>query len=204
MANQEINQNTTDREDAPSKGRLASSVGMALPDGRLRVFLPKGSRIPCEHPERFLARLKDYNKVRIKIFMGDAEFVKDNIFLGEVGLDNIRLNNKGEALLDVIFSIDSEGLLHIQVRDDPGKQSSNATLRIPSDIVPSPVKTKEPETEQEPASGSSREIPDQEMLLDKLSMLEEKIRSMEEAVKEKTDDKESGRKSKTREKDEEN
>ena len=139
MADQETDQKTADKKQAPTTGRLTSSIGMALPDGTMRVFLPKGSRLPCEESSmRLLARLKEYNKVSIQVFMGESNYVDENIFLGEVGLENIRLNKEGQALLDIIFSVNSNNLLHIFIKDDPGKKASNATFRISSFILRNP------------------------------------------------------------------
>ncbi|MFH1514348.1 MAG: hypothetical protein ABIG42_02695, partial [bacterium] len=73
MADREINQKTADKEKNPSAGRLSNSIGMAMPDGTMRVFLPKGSRLPCEDASmRFLTRLKEYNKVKIQVFAGES------------------------------------------------------------------------------------------------------------------------------------
>lgn len=174
MADQETNQKTADKEQAPSAGRLTSSIGMALPDGSMRVFLPKGSRLPCEESSmRLLARLKEYSKVKIQVFVGESNYVDENIFLGEVGLENIRLNKEGQALLDIVFSVDSDNLLHISIKDDPGKKASNATFRMPS------------ETSMEPGIPGSesvrrhKESPDKDILLEKLAKLEEKMQDME-------------------------
>lgn len=172
MADQETDQKTVDNEQAPSAGRLANSIGMALPDGTMRVFLPKGSRLPCEESSmRLLARLKEYNKVRIQVFMGESNYVNENIFLGEVGLENIRLNKEGQALLDIVFSVNSSNLLYIDIKDDPGKKASNATFRISSEISTEPgIPGQKPPRQQS--------FPEKDMLLEKINVLEEKMESM--------------------------
>lgn len=174
MADQDTNQKTIESEEAPSTGRLASSVGMALPNGQFKIFLPKGSLVPCEQSSRLLSRLREYNKVNIQVFSGENELSDDNIFLGEVGLENIRLNKDGQALLDVIFSVDSQNLLHVYVKDEPGKKASNATFRIFTEgenIAPGI-----------PGSKKSLDAISRDQLLKKLTMLENKIDMMEKEL----------------------
>jgi molecular chaperone DnaK (HSP70) len=174
MADQETNQKTIETEEAPSTGRLASSVGMGLPNGQFKIFLPKGSLVPCEQSTRLLSRLKEYNKVNIQVFSGESDQSEDNIFLGEVGLENIRLNKDGQALLDVIFSVDTQNLLHVYVKDEPGKKASNATFRLFTEgenIAPGI-----------PGSKKSQDAIGREQLLKKLTMLEKKIDMMEKEL----------------------
>ena len=172
MADQETDQKTVEKKQAPTMGRLSNSIGMALPDGTLRVFLPKGSRLPCEESSmRLLARLKEYNKVRIQVFMGESNYVDENIFLGEVGLENIRLNKEGQALLDIIFSVNSNNLLHIDIKDDPGKKASNATFRILTELSSEPgIPGQKPPRQ--------KSFPEKDMLLEKITILEEKMEKM--------------------------
>ncbi len=177
MADQETNQKTADKEQAPSTGRLTSSIGMALPDGSMRVFLPKGSRLPCEESSmRLLARLKEYSKVKIQVFVGESNYVDENIFLGEVGLENIRLNKEGQALLDIVFSVDSDNLLHISIKDDPGKKASNATFRIPSET------SIEPGIPGKKLARRNQKFPEKDVLLEKITKLEEKMQDMEKEL----------------------
>ena len=179
MAEQEVNQKTADRDNAPANpGRLAHSIGMGLPDGTMRVFLPKGSRLPCDESSmRILARLKEYSKVMIQIFMGESTYVDDNIFIGELGLENIKLNKEGQALLDIIFSVDENNLLHVSIKDEPGKKISNGTFRIETDAVPS-----EPGVPGQKPARRMEDFSDREFLLEKLMQLEKKIEGMEKEI----------------------
>ena len=194
MAEQEINQKTADKEQTPSAGRLSNSIGMAMPDGTMRVFLPKGSRLPCEDASmRFLTRLKEYNKVKIQVFVGENNYADQNIFLGEVGLENIRLNKDGQALLDIVFHVDSNNLLHVHVKDEPGQNSSSATLRIPTESEVEPGKP------GEAPSRRPEDSQDREILLDKLLKLEEKMEQMEKhRLSSETEEKEADKKKKTK------
>jgi len=192
MVDQRRNPEPSEVDESQPSLRLPSSVGMGLPEGQFRVFLPKGSRLPCEASARFLTRLKEYNKAKIKIFMGEGEMIDDNIFLGEIGLDNIRLNKDGQALIDIIFQADRNYMLFVQLKDEPGKKSSNMTIRLPLDesLVP-----KGPPPGMAPSRLKIQQV-DTEILLQKLSMLEEKVHGMEKELEERYRGKTSGGKSK--------
>jgi len=192
MVDQRRNPEPSEVDESQPSLRLPSSVGMGLPEGQFRVFLPKGSRLPCEASARFLTRLKEYNKAKIKIFMGEGEMIDDNIFLGEIGLDNIRLNKDGQALIDIIFQADRNYMLFVQLKDEPGKKSSNMTIRLPLDesLVP-----KGPPPGMAPSRLKIQQV-DTEMLLQKLSMLEEKVHGMEKELEQHYKGKTSGGKSK--------
>jgi molecular chaperone DnaK (HSP70) len=176
MVNQGNNQTEAKQEETASGGRLTDSIGMALPDGRMRIFLPKGSLLPCEYTQRFLTRLKEFNKVRIQIYAGENEYVDDNYFMGEIGLENIRLNKNGEALLDIHFSINSDNLLKISLKDAPAERTSLATLRLPSSASPDAGKPG-----KKPDRRSSSSSFDDE-LIEKLDRLEQKVKSLEQEL----------------------
>jgi molecular chaperone DnaK (HSP70) len=179
MAEKVTNQDSIDKDESQVVIRLTSSLGMGLPEGQFRVFLPKGSRLPCEASGRFLTRLKEYNKARIRVFMGESEYVEDNIFLGELGLDGIRLNKDGQALIDVVFQADINNMLHVQIKDEPGKKSSTVILPIPSDegfqYRGEPPDGKKPK----PRRTSSVET---DFLMEKITLLEEKLQDMEKEL----------------------
>lgn len=178
MVEQKRNQESDEGDESQPSLRLPSSLGMGLPEGQFKVFLPKGSRLPCEASARLLTRLREYNKAKIKIFMGEGEMIDDNIFLGEIGLDNIRLNKDGQALIDLIFQADRNFMLFVQLKDEPGKKASSITIRIPHDEgaltkgLPPGMTAPKPKTVQL----------DTEMLLQKISLLEEKMQDMEKEL----------------------
>ena len=176
MAEKITNQDSIERDESQAAVRLTSSLGMGLPEGQFRVFLPKGSRLPCEASGRFLTRLKEYNKARIRIFMGESEYVEDNIFLGELGLDNIRLNKDGQALIDIVFQADINNMLYVQIKDEPGKKSSSAILPIPfGDNL------QYRGAPQDAQKGRSRrpQAVETDFLVEKITLLEVKIQDME-------------------------
>ena len=179
MAEKVTNQDSVERDESQAVYRLTSSLGMGLPEGQFRVFLPKGSRLPCEASGRFLTRLKEYNKAKIKVFMGENEYVEDNIFLGELGLDNVRLNKDGQALIDIVFQADISNLLHVQIKDEPGKKSSSVILPIPmGDSIQykgDPTETRRGKPKRAPAVET-------DFLMEKITLLEGKIEDMEKEL----------------------
>jgi molecular chaperone DnaK (HSP70) len=111
------------RTDPPAKGvvrRLSKSVGIALPRNRYRVFLGRGAIPPVSEVKQFVAPLAEINKVRIRILEGDDDQSDRNDFLGEIGINNIRLREDGKAELEIEFSLNATGILSIRLSDRIG------------------------------------------------------------------------------------
>jgi molecular chaperone DnaK (HSP70) len=101
--------------------RLAKSIGISLPKNRYRVFLGKGTIPPVSETKQFVAPLAEINKVRIRILEGDEDQADRNEFLGEIGINGIRLRDDGKAELELEFSLSATGILTIRLSDRIGE-----------------------------------------------------------------------------------
>lgn len=82
--------------------------------GYLLPMIERNSTLPAFRCER-LVTLYDYqSKVTVKIYQGEEYFAKDNIYLGEVSI-NVEPKKAGQEWIDVYFSYDINGILHVEV-----------------------------------------------------------------------------------------
>lgn len=82
--------------------------------GYLLPMIERNSTLPAFRCER-LVTLYDYqSKVTVKIYQGEEYFAKDNIYLGEVSI-NVEPKKAGLEWIDVYFSYDINGILHVEV-----------------------------------------------------------------------------------------
>ena len=112
------------RPDSPPKAiirRLNRSVGISLPRNRYRIFIGKGAIPPVSEAKQFVAPLAEINRVRIRIIEGDEEQADRNEFLGEIGINNIKLREDGKAELEIEFSLSATGILTIRLTDRIGE-----------------------------------------------------------------------------------
>jgi len=119
--------------DAVSKAvikRLGKSIGISLPRNRYRVFLGKGAIPPVSETKQFVAPLAEINKVRIRILEGDDDQADRNEFLGEIGINGIRLREDGKAELELEFSLNATGILMVRLSDRIGEAECMARFSL--------------------------------------------------------------------------
>lgn len=106
--------------------RLISSIGIGLPKNKYRVFLGKGVISPVSESKQFVAPLAEINKVRIKILEGDEERADRNFYIGEIGINGIKLREDGKAELEIDFSLSATGILTVKLKDRIGDAEGTA------------------------------------------------------------------------------
>jgi len=99
--------------------------------GYMLPLIERNSTLPAFRCER-LVTLYDYQSmVSVKIYQGEEYYAKDNIFLGEVSIE-IPRQKAGKEWVDVHFSYDINGILHVEVENSKGERNqillANQTL----------------------------------------------------------------------------
>jgi molecular chaperone DnaK (HSP70) len=146
--------------------RISSSIGIGLPRNKYRVFIGKGAIPPLNEIKQFVAPLADIDKVRIKIIEGDNESADKNLYVGEIGINNIKLREDGKAELELDFSLNASGILTVRLRDRIGNLEGVARF-VPHQFRKAPIQD-EPEISRLPI----------EELNKKISLLEEQMQAL--------------------------
>lgn len=120
-----------DETRRPQIRRLTKSVGIGLPRNRYRIFLGKGAIPPVSETKQFVAPLAEISKVKIKILEGDEEQAEKNEFVGEIGINNIRLREDGRAELEIDFSLSVTGILSVRITDRIGDTEGTGRFILP-------------------------------------------------------------------------
>lgn len=101
--------------------------------GYLLPMIERNSTLPAFRCER-LVTLNDYqSKVTVKIYQGEEYYAKDNIYLGEVTA-NVEPKKAGKEWIDVYFSYDINGILHVEVVNS--RQEKNQILLANQQLSP--------------------------------------------------------------------
>ncbi len=101
------------------------SLGVAIAGGYVRRLIPKNTTVPTSVTEVFNTSRDNQTTVKIMVLQGEAEVAHQNELLGEFILTGLRLAKRGEVEIDVIFEINSEGLVSVAARDrETGQQQS--------------------------------------------------------------------------------
>jgi molecular chaperone DnaK (HSP70) len=121
----------TDKPQAGPVKRLLKSIGMEMPSNRYRVFLGQGVIPPVSEKKHFVARLKNLDNVSITILEGDEDKADTNVYVGEVGLTNIKLRKDNRAEVEIEFSLSENGALTVKLIDRIGETESMARFVLP-------------------------------------------------------------------------
>ena len=89
------------------------SLGVEIVGGKMSTIIKRNTTIPCKNSGIYYT-VKDYQeRVRIKVFQGEREFTKDNHFLGEFTISNIRKDLAGKVQIEAIFELDINNILKV-------------------------------------------------------------------------------------------
>ena len=101
------------------------SLGVAIAGGYVRRLIPRNTTVPTSVTEVFNTSRDNQTTVKIMVLQGESEVAHQNELLGEFILTGLRLAKRGEVEIDVIFEINSEGLVSVAARDkETGQQQS--------------------------------------------------------------------------------
>lgn len=109
---------------------LPMAIGIAKVDGTLLRLFPKFSPIPS-YKSLILTNSKDGQKsIMLKIYQGDNEVAAENEILGTFIFSGIREAPKGTVKVEVLFHIDSEGILTLTAKDKDTGQQMETILKV--------------------------------------------------------------------------
>lgn len=92
---------------------LPLSIGLELQGGLMEVMIPRNTPVPFQVMQKFTTSLDGQKFVKINVFQGERDFVKNCALIGELSLGPIPEMRAGFPQIEVVFSLDTEGLLHI-------------------------------------------------------------------------------------------
>ena len=85
-------------------------------------IIERNSTLPATRTER-LVTLSDYQSaVKVKIYQGEEYYAADNILLGDVSIE-VEPKKAGKEWVDVTFTYDINGILHVGVENAKGKRN---------------------------------------------------------------------------------
>ena len=111
---------------------LPIAIGIAKVDGSFLKLFTKNAEIPA-YKSLTLTNSKDNQRsIMLKIYQGENERAVENELLGTFVFTPIRQDEKGKVKLEVIFHIDSEGILNISAKDKQTGEKVQAHIKLKS------------------------------------------------------------------------
>ncbi|MCU0375303.1 MAG: Fe-S protein assembly chaperone HscA [Chitinophagaceae bacterium] len=93
------------------------SLGLETMGGLMDVLIPRNSKIPTKAGRQYTTQKDGQSGMRISIFQGERDLVKDNRKLGEFNLSGIPAMPAGLPKVEVSFLINADGILKVSAKE---------------------------------------------------------------------------------------
>ncbi len=105
------------------------SMGIETVGGLMDTIIPRNSKIPLRLAKMYTTSKDGQKNIRITVFQGERELVKDNIKLAEFILSNLDPLPAGLPKLEVVFSIDVDGILTVKAKELKSQKEQQIEIR---------------------------------------------------------------------------
>ena len=93
------------------------SLGIETMGGLMDVLIPRNTKIPSKAGRQYTTQKDAQNGMRISVFQGERDLVKDNRKLSEFNLSGIPAMPAGLAKVEVSFLINADGILNVKAKE---------------------------------------------------------------------------------------
>lgn len=93
------------------------SLGIETMGGLMDVLIPRNSKIPTKAGRQYTTQKDGQGSMRISVFQGERDLVKDNRRLAELNLSNIPGMPAGLPKVEVSFLINADGILVVKAKE---------------------------------------------------------------------------------------
>ncbi len=95
----------------------------------MEKIISRNSPIPAIKEQTFTTSENGQTALKIKILQGEREISKDNRVLGEFTLTNISPKPAGIPRIKVVFSLDADGMLFVNAKDEENENESDIIVK---------------------------------------------------------------------------
>lgn len=93
------------------------SLGIETENGRTTKIIEKNTTIPTKKTMAFTTVEDNQRRVRVHVIQGESDQVKENVSLAVFDLVGIEMAPAGVPQIDVMFEIDSDGVVKVSAKD---------------------------------------------------------------------------------------
>ena len=104
------------------------SLGIETLGDVFAKIIDRNTPLPCQHSQVFTTAANFQTSVEINVLQGERGMASANRSLGRFRLEGIRRALRGIPQIEVTFSIDTNGIVHVSARDLATNSSQNITI----------------------------------------------------------------------------
>jgi len=104
------------------------SLGVAMEGNIFAPVVPRGQTVPCLKKRTFTTVADNQQTVQFPVYQGERVNCEDNTSLGEFTLAPIPPMKAGDAVLEVVFEVDVNGILKVTATEKTSGRSANITI----------------------------------------------------------------------------
>jgi heat shock 70kDa protein 1/2/6/8 len=111
------------------------SLGIENLENIMNVIIPRNSIIPIKKEKKFTTDTDFMESVDIKIYEGERKLTTNNNLLGQFTLTNIFPDYRGGPQINVIFSVDINGIISVTAEDLKNKNTSGIVVKNSKNLL---------------------------------------------------------------------
>ncbi|KAI9886203.1 MAG: Heat shock protein ssb1 [Watsoniomyces obsoletus] len=104
------------------------SLGVAMEGNIFAPVVPRGQTVPTIKKRTFTTVADNQQTVQFPVYQGERVNCEDNTSLGEFTLAPIPPMKAGDAVLEVVFEVDVNGILKVTATEKSSGRSANITI----------------------------------------------------------------------------
>jgi len=112
------------------------SLGIEAEDDEMEVLIPRNTQIPCVEKDIFTTIEDDQEEVDVFVYQGENRRTTKNKCIGQFVLDGIESAYASEPQIEVRFSIDADGILHVSAKNSATGSAQQITIKDSSTLNP--------------------------------------------------------------------
>lgn len=132
------------------------SLGLEAKGGVMARLIERNTTIPTIQRQIFTTARDGQNEVGIHVLQGEREFAADNRSLGIFWLEGIQSAPAGVPKIEVVFSIDSNGILSVGAKDLSSGMERSIKVESSSGLSKQEVARMQQEAEEQAAADRDR------------------------------------------------